>query len=123
MEDEYKPDVLTWNPLPGNASDVFRKRLRFLASLDLSNLKPALHANMIIEIFWKFSQKLEIDIDNLKEKIDSADVFGVTAMLEVLLEVQKEINIKNLQLGRVFYDYEKKCFKYFNFKSYAGLQK
>jgi hypothetical protein len=123
MEDEFKPDDLTRNLFSGKASTIFRKRLKYLVKLELSELKPALHSEEIIEIFRKFCEKFEIDIENLKEKIDSADVFGVTAMLEVLLEVQNDLKIKDLLLGRVFYDYDKKSFKYFNFKSYAGLQK
>ncbi len=123
MEDEFNLDDIRRKLLPQNASDVYRNRLRYLTTMDLALYIPALHEVQIKEMFRKFSQKWEIDIENLEEVINSADVFGVTAMLKVLQDVQKDLRTKDLRLGGVFYDEDKKCFKYFNFKTYAGLQK
>ena len=123
MESDFNLDEFRRKLLPQNASDVYRNRLRYLAVQDLSQIKPALQADEIKEMFRTFSQKWEINLENLMEIIDSADVFGVTSMLEVLRDVQKDLRIKDLRLGGVFYEEDKKCFKYFNFKTYAGLQK
>jgi len=123
MEDEFNLDDIRRKLLPQNASDVYRNRLHYLSVKDLSSYIPALHADQVKEMFRKFSQKWEIDIKNLEEVINSSNVFAVTCMLNVLKEIQKDLKVKNLRLGGVFYDEDKKCFKYFNFKTYAGLQK
>ena len=123
MEEDFNPEYIRRKLLPKNASDVYRNRLRYLAAANLLNFSPAIHTDEIKEMFKKFSNKWEIELDNLDSIIDSSDVFGVTAMLKVLREVQKDLRKKDLRLGGVFYDEDKKCFKYFNFKSYVGEQK
>jgi len=123
MEEDFNPEYIRRKLLPKNASDVYRNRLRYLAVADLSGFNPAIHTDEIKDMFKKFSRKWEIELDNLDGVIDSSDVFGVTAMLKVLREVQKDLRKKDLRLGGVFYVEDKKCFKYFNFKSYVGEQK
>jgi hypothetical protein len=123
MAEEFSLDDFRRQILPRSASDVYRNRLRYLASTDLTSFKPALHMELIKEMFRKFSMKWEIDIKNLDEIINSANVLEVTCMLKVLRDIQKDLKIKNLQLGAVFFDEDNNCFKYFNFKTYSGLQK
>ena len=105
--------------LPRDASDVYRNRLAYLIEIDFNSFKPAIHDSQIKKMFRMFSQKWELDIPGFDELIENADVFTVTSMLRVLIDLQKDLKVKNIRLGNVFFDPEKKNFKYFNFKPRA----